>query len=198
MFSGDLDHKEEPGGGGGGYNQSNPVSRCGSNEALAQQPQQTGAMDHGGTFVFPHVPPAHDSALQQSSIQKPKPVPPSPMTAPMYPMAAMPYLHYAAHHMQPGMGFPKVEPGTVHPHYLNHIGGGGGGEDGGNRNNNNSAHQGGGGGLPHHMGGHHPLSFAPPIVPASPSHGYIMSGPHSGESVCVCVCVCVCGEREIG
>ena len=176
MFGADMEHKDEAGG-GGGY-PSNPVSRCNSNEALPQQPQQVGgAME--GAFVFPHVPQTHD--LSQSNIQKPKPIPPSPMAAPMYPMAAMPYLHYAAHHMQPAMGFPKMEPGTIHPNYLSHGGGGGGGEEAGNRNNNNSTHQGGGGGLPLHMGGHHPLSFAPPLVPGSPSHGYIMTGAHSGE-----------------
>jgi hypothetical protein len=162
MFGGDMEHKEE--GGGGGSYPSNPVSRCNSNEALSQQPGQPqvgGAME--GTFVFPQVP-AHDSGLQQSSIQKPKPIPPSPMTAPMYPMAAMPYLHY---HMQPAMGFPKMEPGTIHPHYLNH----GGGEEGGNRNNNNS--------LPPHMGGQHPVHFAHHAIHGSPSHGYIMTGAPS-------------------
>lgn len=182
IFAGEMDHKEDGGGGGGGGSggggggggsyPSNPVSRCNSNEALAQQPQQT--ME--GAFVFPHVPMPHDGGIPHSNIQKPKPIPPSPMTAPMYPMAAMPYLHYAAaHHMQPAMGFPKMEPGTGQPNYLNHGGSGGGGEEGGNRNNNNSTHH--GGGIPPHM---HSLPFAP-IVPGSPSHGFIMTGAPSGE-----------------
>lgn len=196
MFGGDMEHKEE---GSSGNYPSNPVSRCNSNEALAQQPQQQQTVGGGGNmdgaFVFPQIP-SHDAANQipLSSIQKPKPIPPSPMAAPMYPMAAMPYLHYA-HHIQQhpaAVGFPKVEPGTVHPHYLHHTGG----DEGGNRNNNNSAHQGGSnsgagaGGLPHHMGGQQPVSFGHHVVPGSSSHGYIMTGPHSGEldnSFVVCI-----------
>lgn len=169
MFGGDMDHKVAGEESGSGNYPSNPVSRCNSNEAIPQQ--ISGTMD--GAFIFPQIP-NNESAnqLPPSSIQKPKPIPPSPMAAPMYPMAAMPYLHYAAQHIQ-HPGFPKLEPGTVHPHYLNHAG-----EEGGNRNNNNSAHQ---GGMPHHMGGQHAVSFVPPAVPSSPSHGYVMTGPHSGE-----------------
>jgi early B-cell factor len=162
MYVGEMEHKEE---GSSGNYPSNPVSRCNSNEAISQ-----GQGNMEAAFVFPQVQ-NHDSASQlpPSSIQKPKAIPPSPMTAPMYPMAAMPYLHYAAaQHMQ-HQGFPKVEPGTGH--YLNHSG-----EEGGNRNNNNSVHQ---GVMPLHMGGQHPVSFVPPMVPGSPSHGYIMTGAHS-------------------
>lgn len=180
VFGGEMEHKED---GSSGNYPSNPASRCNSNEALPQQQQQQVTASMDGAFVFPQVP-NHEAANQipPSSIHKPKPIPPSPMTAPMYPMAAMPYLHYAAHHMQHHAGFPKVEPGTVHPHYLHHSG-----EEAGNRNNNNSAHQ-GGGGMPLHMGGvGQPVSFVPSMVPGSPSHGYVMAGPHSGVYVCVCV-----------
>lgn len=165
VFSGEMEHKVAGEESSSGNYPSNPVSRCNSNEALSQQ-----QVNMDGTFVFPQIP-NHESASQlpPSSIEKPKPIPPSPMAAPMYPMAAMPYLHY---HMQ-HQGFPKLEPGTVPPHYLNHAG-----EEGGNRNNNNSAHQ---GGMPHQMGGPHPVSFVPPLVPGSPSHGYVMAGPHNGE-----------------